>query len=95
MGGRGGIWALDGVHAAYRETEPLGAVEVGWSDVGRVEGQAVSVATIEHARRPVDPARAAVVRISAIPVPSENKVIRILTPIIGGREAPNSTILAI
>ena len=82
MGGCGGIWALRRVHAAYRETVPLEVV--AWIDVGRVEVQEVSADVTAHARRPVAPARATVVRISATPVPGENEIIRVFAPVIGG-----------
>ena len=83
MGGCGGIWALRGVHAAYRAPVPLDVV-AGWIDEGRVEVQVVSGVTTVHARRPVVPDRAAVVRISAIPEPGENEIIRVFAPVIGG-----------
>ena len=87
----GGIWALRGVHAAYRASEPLVAV-AGWTDVGRVEVQAVSDVSIAHARRPVVPVRAAAARISATPVPGENEIIRVFAPVIGSGKGRGSTI---
>ena len=91
MGGCSGIWALDGVHAAYRESETLVVVE-GWIDAGRVEVQVASAVTIVHARRPVAPARTAVVRISDIPVPGENEIIRVFAPVIGSGKGRSSAI---
>ena len=73
---------VGGVHAAYRESATL-VVAVDWADAGRVEAQGVSEVTIFHARRPVVPVRAAVVRISANPEPGENEIIRVFAPVIG------------
>ena len=77
-----GQFILRGAYAANREPVVLAGAG-GWIDVGRAEEQVVRAATSVLRSRPVARVLTAYVRARLVPVPGENKIIRVFTKIIG------------